>query len=126
MEVLEQEILEMRSKFKELPTMEENLSLISKSIGSLNTQIEKQQQQQQMVLKYIEGMIREKATATMVSEGSTGNERGYESVIDELGEGLKTNRTNEEDKSADRKKFSMAQIRIHGYLEQIVSSKSTV
>ena len=47
---VEQEILEMRTEMKKLPAMEENMSLISKSIENINVQMEKQQLQQQTIL----------------------------------------------------------------------------
>ncbi|KAL0552535.1 hypothetical protein IC582_011651 [Cucumis melo] len=47
---VEQEILETRTEMKKLPAMEENMSLISKSIENINVQMEKQQLQQQTIL----------------------------------------------------------------------------
>lgn len=44
-----------------LPVIEENLSLLTKSTEQTNSQIEKQHPQQQVILKYIEGIIREKS-----------------------------------------------------------------
>uniref|UniRef100_A0A9I9EJD3 Uncharacterized protein n=1 Tax=Cucumis melo TaxID=3656 RepID=A0A9I9EJD3_CUCME len=70
LDFVEQKIREMRIELKKLPKMEENMSLILKSIENMNAQMKKQQTQQQVILKYIEGIIREKAVASTDLEGS--------------------------------------------------------
>ena len=66
LDVLKQEIYEMRTEFQKFSKMEENLSLISKSIENMNRQIDKQQQQK-VVLKYLDDIIREKSVTMMDS-----------------------------------------------------------
>ncbi|KAA0038090.1 ty3-gypsy retroelement transposase [Cucumis melo var. makuwa] len=56
LDFIEQEILEIRTEMKKLPAMEENMSLISKSIENTNVQMEKQQLQQQVAIISFDGL----------------------------------------------------------------------
>lgn len=46
----------------------ENIALLSKNIAEMNVQIDKQYQQQQVILKYIEGIIRDDSSGKKVVE----------------------------------------------------------
>lgn len=70
-EVVEQEISEIRADLQKLPVVEEKLSLLTKNIERLSVQSEKQQQQHQMLIKYIESIIKEKWTMMRETEGSS-------------------------------------------------------
>ncbi|TYK00067.1 ty3-gypsy retrotransposon protein [Cucumis melo var. makuwa] len=89
----------MRTELKKLPVLEENMSLISKSIENINAQMEKQQTQQQAILKYIEGIIREKAVTTIELEGSPSGGMGSDFTIKVLAGELKGERKSEDDKA---------------------------
>ena len=62
METVDQEISGIQAELHDLPTIKENISSLAKSIERLGVQTEKQQQQQQTLLKYIEAMIKGKTT----------------------------------------------------------------
>ncbi|KAA0031985.1 ty3-gypsy retrotransposon protein [Cucumis melo var. makuwa] len=57
-----QEISGIRAELHESTTIKEDISSLAKSIERLGVQAEKQQQQQQTLLKYIEGMTKGKTT----------------------------------------------------------------
>ncbi|KAA0054161.1 uncharacterized protein E6C27_scaffold131G00900 [Cucumis melo var. makuwa] len=82
LEAFDQDISEIRVELHKLPTIEENLSSTAKSIERLGIQAEKQQQQQQLLLKYIEGMVKEKSTMIEGIEGSSSKGRPVESVLE--------------------------------------------
>ena len=65
-----------------LPTIDENLTSMAKSIERLGIQAEKQQQQQQLMLKYMEGLMKEKSTLLGGQEGSSSKEPMIDSLID--------------------------------------------
>ncbi|KAA0055708.1 protochlorophyllide-dependent translocon component 52 [Cucumis melo var. makuwa] len=112
LDFVEQEILEMRTELKKLPAMEENMSLISKSIENSNAQMEKQQMQQQAILKFIEGIIREKAVTTVELEGTPSGGMGSDATTEMMGGELKVERKNEDERAFDRSKFKKVEIPI--------------
>ena len=71
LEMVDQEISCIRAELHDLPTIKENMSSLAKSIERLGVQAEKQQQQPETLLKYIEEMIKGKTTMEEVLEGSS-------------------------------------------------------
>ncbi|KAA0041765.1 ty3-gypsy retrotransposon protein [Cucumis melo var. makuwa] len=59
---MQHEISGMREEVQKLLVIEEKLSSVATSIENIGMQVEKQQLQQQLLMKYIEGIIREKST----------------------------------------------------------------
>ncbi|TYK04976.1 histone-lysine N-methyltransferase ASHR1 isoform X1 [Cucumis melo var. makuwa] len=112
LDFMEQEIREMRIEVKKLPAMEENMSLISKSIENMNARMEKQQTQQQAILKYIEGIIREKVVASTDLEGSPSKGIGSDVTVEVLAGESRGEGRSEEDKAFDRSKFKKVEMSI--------------
>ena len=82
LEMVDQEISGIRAELHDLPTIKENMSSLAKSIERLGVQAEKQQQQPETLLKYIEGMIKEKTTIEEVLEGSSSKVDSMVNVCD--------------------------------------------
>ena len=90
--------------------MEENLTLILKNSENLTATIAKQQQQQQMVVKYLVGIIREKTLTSKEDEGSVSREKKNENILDELSDELKLHPKSDDEKLTDRSKFKKVEI----------------
>lgn len=81
--------------------IEENLSLILKSIQEINNQIDKQQ----MIMKYIEGIVRDDISTGKKTESAVSHTKGTETNVSEISEGSKKDGRNDEEKTADWSKF---------------------
>ncbi|KAA0045135.1 transposon Tf2-1 polyprotein isoform X1 [Cucumis melo var. makuwa] len=102
----------MCTELKKLLVMEENMSLISKSIENINAQMEKQQTQRQAILKYIEGIIRENAVTMVELEGSPSGGMGSDSTTEMLAGESKGEWKSEVDKAFNRSKFKKVKMPI--------------
>ena len=102
-----EERMDLVEQLHRLPIMDENLSLVATNIKEINTQIDKQQQQ--IVLKYIEG--KNSATGKM-TEGTTSQAKsstvGISIIIDES----KRMKMSEDDKPMDQSKFKKVEMPI--------------
>ena len=109
LEMVDQEISGIRAELHDLPTIKENMSSLAKSIERLGVQAEKQQQQPETLLKYIEGMIKEKTTMEEVLEGSSSKVDSMVDVSDWTMMGGKSEEKHTklegEDSAGDRSKF---------------------
>uniref|UniRef100_A0A9I9DS40 Uncharacterized protein n=1 Tax=Cucumis melo TaxID=3656 RepID=A0A9I9DS40_CUCME len=81
-EALDQKISGIRVELHIIPTIKENLSLMTKRIERMGIQAEKQQQQQQLLLKYVKGMVKEKSVMTEGMEGSSSKGRSIECILE--------------------------------------------
>ncbi|KAA0039162.1 hypothetical protein E5676_scaffold322G00090 [Cucumis melo var. makuwa] len=109
-EAIDQEISGIRAELQKLPAVEEKLSSLAmvKNIEQLSIQSEKQQQQHQLLMKYIEGIVKEKFVITLDTEGSSSRTKTSENkvvegeaMILELTEESKTSKKKEEEKTSD-------------------------
>ncbi|KAA0067601.1 transposon Tf2-1 polyprotein isoform X1 [Cucumis melo var. makuwa] len=71
----------------------------------MNSQIDKQHQQQQVILKYIEGIIRDNSLAGKTMEGSTSHTKSGDTMLSEVSNDSKTNKRHEDVKPLDRNRF---------------------
>lgn len=106
---MEERIETVEQELQRLSIMEENLLLISKSIQEINIQTDKQQQQQQMIMKYIEGIIRDDNAAGKRTESVVSQTKGIETIASGTSDGTKDGRSDEE-KPADRSKFKKVEM----------------
>ncbi|KAA0057854.1 ty3-gypsy retrotransposon protein [Cucumis melo var. makuwa] len=112
LDFVKQEILEIHTELKKLPAMKENMSLISKSIENINIQMEKQQTQQQTMLKFIKGIIREKAVTKVELQGSPSGGMGSDAATETMDGELKMEQRNEDERAFDRSKFKKVEMPI--------------
>ena len=92
--------------------MDENLSLMATNIKEINTQINKQQQQQQIILKYIEGIMSENSAAGKMTEGMTSQTKSSAVGITTVTDESKRIKTSEDEKPMDRSKFKKVEMPI--------------
>ncbi|TYK15159.1 transposon Tf2-1 polyprotein isoform X1 [Cucumis melo var. makuwa] len=95
-----------------LPLMEENVTLLSKTITEMNAQIDKQYQQQQVILKYLEGILRDDSPGKQVVEGSSSKTQIEETTITALSNDPKIEEKTEEGPAMDRSKFKKVEMPI--------------
>ncbi|TYK11117.1 transposon Tf2-1 polyprotein isoform X1 [Cucumis melo var. makuwa] len=100
MDLVEQEL-------QRLPIIDENLPLLTKSIKEMNAQINKQQQ---VILKYIEGIIRDNSSAGKTTEGSTSHTKSGDTILSEVVDDSKTNTRHEDINPMDRSKFKKVEM----------------
>ncbi|KAA0055700.1 Ty3/gypsy retrotransposon protein [Cucumis melo var. makuwa] len=95
---------------KRLPMIEENLALLAKSITEMNSQIDKQAQQQQVILKYIEEIVRDDSPVRRTEEGSTSKVTMAEATYPATTEEPKIDVKTEEERPVDRSKFKKVEM----------------
>ncbi|TYK30578.1 transposon Tf2-1 polyprotein isoform X1 [Cucumis melo var. makuwa] len=100
----------MEQEMKRLPVIEENIALLSKSIAEMNSQIDKQSQQQQVILKYIEGIIRDDSPRRKTKEGSTSQVTTAGTNPPTTVEKPKVETKTEEERTWDRSKFKKVEM----------------
>uniref|UniRef100_A0A9I9D519 Uncharacterized protein n=1 Tax=Cucumis melo TaxID=3656 RepID=A0A9I9D519_CUCME len=81
LEAVDQDTSSIRVELHKLSTIEENLASMAKSIERLGIQAEKQHQQQ-LLLKCIEGIMKEKSTMIEGPEGSSSKGSRIASMMD--------------------------------------------
>lgn len=69
--------------------MDENLSLLTTSIKKINGQIDKQHQQQQVIMKCIEWIISDNSSSEKTIEGSVSHTKGKGTELTEVTDELK-------------------------------------
>ncbi|KAA0032861.1 transposon Tf2-1 polyprotein isoform X1 [Cucumis melo var. makuwa] len=97
---------------KRLSVIEENIALLSKSIAEMNSQIDKQSQQQQVILKYIEGIIRDDSPRRKTEEGSTSQVTTAGTNPPTTVEKPKVETKTEEERTWDRSKFKKVEMSV--------------
>ncbi|KAA0047238.1 Ty3/gypsy retrotransposon protein [Cucumis melo var. makuwa] len=97
-------------EIKRLPMIEENIALLAKSIAEMNSQIDKQAQQQQVILKYIEGIFKDDSPGRKTEEGSTSKVTMAEATSPAIAEEPKLETKTEEERSVDRSKFKKVEM----------------
>ncbi|KAA0045216.1 Ty3/gypsy retrotransposon protein [Cucumis melo var. makuwa] len=97
-------------EMKRLPMIEENIALLAKSIAEMNSQIDKQAQQQQVILKYIEGIVKDDSPGRRTEEGSTSKVTMAEAIYPATAEEPKLEVKTEEERSVDRCKFKKVEM----------------
>ncbi|KAA0037563.1 transposon Tf2-1 polyprotein isoform X1 [Cucumis melo var. makuwa] len=110
MEKLVEERLEaVEQGMQRVSVIEENIALLSKNIIEMSSQIDNQYQQQQVILKYIKGIIRDDASGKKMEEGLTSQvakvELELQATATETKEGGKT-----EERTHDRSKFKKVEM----------------
>ena len=104
-EAVKEEIMNIITELQRLPQLE---AKITKHMEKVDLQNEKNQQQQQLILKYIKGMMKEHSS-TRESEGSTSKMKAkMEELIDEPNFSKKEN----EEKGNDRNKFKKVEMSV--------------
>uniref|UniRef100_A0A9I9DJ77 Uncharacterized protein n=1 Tax=Cucumis melo TaxID=3656 RepID=A0A9I9DJ77_CUCME len=78
LEEFDQEIAEIQLEFHKLPTIEEKLLSMMKSIERLEIQGNKQQQ---LLLKYVEGIMKKRSTLLRGMEESLSKEQSIERIV---------------------------------------------
>ncbi|TYK10372.1 transposon Tf2-1 polyprotein isoform X1 [Cucumis melo var. makuwa] len=107
---VEERLETVELEMKRLPVIEENIALLAKSIAEMNSQIDKQAQQQQVILKYIEGIVKEDSPGRKVEEGSTSKVTMAEASSLAIVEEPKLETKTEEERSVDRSKFKKVEM----------------
>ncbi|KAA0052895.1 transposon Tf2-1 polyprotein isoform X1 [Cucumis melo var. makuwa] len=99
-EAIEQEIINIQTELQRIPMLEAKITEHLEKIDSQN------QHQQQLILQYIEGMMKGQST-TRESEGSTS--KAKTKVTEPINEGNE-NEKNGEEKNNDRSKFKKVEM----------------
>ncbi|XP_050942184.1 transposon Tf2-1 polyprotein isoform X1 [Cucumis melo] len=107
---VEERLETVELEMKRLPVIEENIALLAKSITEMNSQIDKQAQQQQVILKYIEGIVKEDSPERKIEEGSTSKVTMAEASPLAMVEEPKLETKTEEERSVDRSKFKKVEM----------------
>ncbi|KAA0059568.1 transposon Tf2-1 polyprotein isoform X1 [Cucumis melo var. makuwa] len=97
-------------EMKRLPMIEENIALLAKNIAEMNSQIDKQAQQQQVILKYIEGIIKDDTPGRKIEEGSTNKVTMAEASSPATVEEPKLEAKTEEERTLHRSKFKKVEM----------------
>ncbi|KAL0560786.1 hypothetical protein IC582_001199 [Cucumis melo] len=97
-------------EMKRLPMIEENIALLARNIAEMNSQIDKQAQQQQVILKYIEGIIKDDSPGRKIEEGSTSKVTMAEASSPVTIEEPKLEAKTEEERTLDRSKFKKVEM----------------
>ncbi|TYK00327.1 transposon Tf2-1 polyprotein isoform X1 [Cucumis melo var. makuwa] len=108
--VVEERLEMVEQEMKRLPVIEENIALLSNSIAEMNSQIDKQSQQQQVILKYIEGIIRDDSPEKKTEEGSTSQVTTAGTNPPATVEEPKGETKTEEERTLDRSKFKKVEM----------------